>query len=184
MPMDDLGNKLVPEAKKRNIGAANIITGTRILLSIALLFCKAMSPVFYTLYIAAGISDMLDGAIARKTNTVSDFGSKLDTAADLIFVAVCLIKLLPVMSIQLWLYIWIAVIAMIKIFNIAMGFVRQRKFTAVHSFMNKLTGGLLFILPLTFTLINLRYTSVVVCTAATIAAIREGYIIRKNEKTE
>ncbi|MBQ1334162.1 MAG: CDP-alcohol phosphatidyltransferase family protein, partial [Clostridia bacterium] len=82
--MDDLGNKLVPEAKKRNIGAANIITGTRILLSIALLFCKAMSPVFYTLYIAAGISDILDGAIARKTNTVSDFGSKLDTAADLI----------------------------------------------------------------------------------------------------
>ncbi|MBR1451302.1 MAG: CDP-alcohol phosphatidyltransferase family protein, partial [Lachnospiraceae bacterium] len=61
---------------------ANIITLIRIMLSISLLFCKALSPTFYALYIAAGVSDMIDGAAARITETVSEFGSKLDTIAD------------------------------------------------------------------------------------------------------
>ena len=63
---------------------ANIITGVRILCSIALLFCPAFSISFYSLYIIAGGSDMIDGAIARKTGTVSAFGAKFDTVADLI----------------------------------------------------------------------------------------------------
>ena len=75
---------------------ANIITGIRIVLSVLLLFFPAFSPAFFVLYIAAGASDMIDGAVARKTGTVSEFGSRLDTAADIVFAAVCLIKLLPV----------------------------------------------------------------------------------------
>ena len=65
---------------------ANFITSLRIICSIALLLCPALSPVFYALYISAGFTDMIDGTIARKTNTVSEFGSKLDTVADFIFV--------------------------------------------------------------------------------------------------
>lgn len=93
---------------------ANIITGIRIVLSVALLFCPALSPMFYVLYIAAGFSDMIDGAVARKTDTVSEFGSRLDTIADIVFVVVCLIKLLPVLDFPFWIYIWIAIIAFIK----------------------------------------------------------------------
>ena len=70
---------------------ANIITGIRILCSIALVFCPTLSPVFYSLYLVAGFTDMIDGTVARKTNTVSEFGSRLDTIADFIFVVVCLI---------------------------------------------------------------------------------------------
>lgn len=90
---------------------ANIITGIRIVLSVALLFCPALSPRFYALYIAAGFSDMIDGAVARKTGTVSEFGSKLDTIADIVFVAVCLIELLPVLHVPVWLYEWVPVSA-------------------------------------------------------------------------
>lgn len=61
---------------------ANFITSLRIICSIALLFCLALSPAFYALYIVAGFTDMIDGAVARKTNTVSEFGSRLDTVAD------------------------------------------------------------------------------------------------------
>ena len=89
----------------------------------ALLFCPALSPLFYTLYIVAGLSDILDGWVARRTNTASDFGAKWDTVADLVFVAVCLIKLLPILTIPLWLYIWTGVIAAIKIFNIVYGLI-------------------------------------------------------------
>ena len=111
---------------------ANIITGIRIVLSVALLFCQALSPTFYALYIAAGFSDMIDGAVARKTGTVSEFGSRLDTIADIVFVAVCLIKLLPLLHVPIWLYICITVIAVIKLFNIAIGYIRQKKLTAVQ----------------------------------------------------
>lgn len=61
---------------------ANFITSLRIICSIALLFCPALSQVFYVLYIIAGVTDMIDGTVARKTNTVSEFGSRLDTVAD------------------------------------------------------------------------------------------------------
>ena len=157
---------------------ANIITIIRILCSIAILFCNALSLVFYTLYIIAGISDMIDGWIARKTNTVSEFGAKLDTVADIVFVVVCLIKLLPVMGIPAWIYIWIGIIALIKIINIVSGFVVQKQFVAVHSVMNKVTGALLFVFPLTLSFIDLKYSALVVCIFATFTAVQEGHFIR------
>lgn len=57
---------------------ANFITGFLILCSILMLFFPALSPAFYALYLSAGITDMIDGTVARKTNTVTEFGSKLD----------------------------------------------------------------------------------------------------------
>ncbi|MCR5665157.1 MAG: CDP-alcohol phosphatidyltransferase family protein [Oscillospiraceae bacterium] len=157
---------------------ANIITGIRIAISVILLFCPAMSPAFLALYAAAGITDIADGAVARRTGTVSEFGSRLDTAADIVFAAVCLIKWLPVLHVPVWLCIWIAVIALIRTANIAAGFIRQKKLLSVHSAANKVTGGLLFVLPLTTAFIDLRYSAAVVCTAATIAAIQEGYLMK------
>ena len=157
---------------------ANIITGFRVLISIALLFCPVFSPVFYVLYLIAGLSDMIDGTIARRMNTVSEFGARFDTAADFVFVVVCLIKFLPVISIPAWLYVWIVLIALIKIINIISGYVVQKKLVAVHSVMNKMTGVLLFILPLTFLIVPLKYLAIPVCAVATFAAVQEGHFIR------
>ncbi len=157
---------------------ANLITSIRIFCSIAILFCPALSVVFYSLYITAGLTDMIDGWVARKTNTVSAFGAKLDTIADFVLVVVCLIKLLPVMEIPVWLYVWIGIIALIKVINIVSGFVVQKRFVAVHSVMNKVTGALLFVLPLTLSFINLKYSATIVCIVATFAAIQERHFIR------
>ena len=157
---------------------ANLITGSRIVLSVALLFCPALSPVFFVLYIAAGISDMIDGAVARKTGTVSEFGARLDMVADIVLVAVCLFKLLPVLDVPVWLCIWIAVIAVIKAANIAVGYLRQKRLISVHSVLNKLTGGLLFAFPLTLAFIDVRYGAAVVCAVATVAAVHEGWLVQ------
>ena len=161
---------------------ANIITGVRILCGIALLFCLVFSPIFYTLYIVAGVSDMIDGTVARKSGTVSEFGSKLDTVADFVLVAVCLIKILPVIDIPVWLTIWIIVIALIKVINIISGYVMRKEFVAVHTMMNKTTGIVLFILPLTLSFVDLKYSGVFVCALATVAAIQESYLIKDWEE--
>ena len=86
---------------------ANIITCIRIICSAALLFCPALSLPFYILYIVAGVSDMIDGTVARKTGTVSELGSVLDTVADFVLVAVCLFKLIPVLDIPVRMFVWI-----------------------------------------------------------------------------
>ena len=157
---------------------ANVITIFRIAASIVLLFCPVFSSAFYTLYIAAGLSDMLDGFVARQTDTVSKLGARLDMIADLVFVVVCLIKLLPVLRIPAWLYAWIGIIALIKVVNIVSGFTVQKRFVAVHSVMNKATGVLLFMLPLTIPAVPLRDSAIVTCAVATFAAIQEGHFIR------
>lgn len=157
---------------------ANIITISRIICSIAILFCPVFSVAFYSLYITAGISDIVDGWVARRTNTASEFGAKLDTVADVVFVMVCLVKLLPVLTIPDWLWIWIGIIALIKIINIVSGFVVKKQFMAVHSVMNKVTGALLFVFPLTLSFIDLKYSALAVCIFATFAAVQEGHFIR------
>ena len=44
--------------------------------------------------------------------------------------------------------------------------------------MNKATGILLFLLPLTIPAVPLKYSAIVVCAVATFAAIQEGHFIR------
>ena len=134
---------------------ANILTGSRILGSILLLFFPAFSLGFYITYILCGFSDMIDGTIARKTNSISKFGSQLDTIADFVFVLVSLFKLLPAIHIPGWLWIWGGVIAVIKISNIIWGYVSKKQFISMHTIMNKLTGLLLFLLPLTMSFMEL-----------------------------
>ena len=157
---------------------ANIITGIRIVLSVALLFFPAFSPAFYALYLTAGLSDMIDSTVARKTGKESEFGAKLDTAEDRVFFSACLIKLLPTLQPPIWLYVWTGLIALIKAVNVVSGYAVRKKWIAPHTVMNKVAGLLLFALPLTVSWIELKYSAAVVCAVATFAAIQEGHLIR------
>ena len=161
---------------------ANLLTGIRILCALALLFCQPLSPSFIVLYLIAGLTDMIDGAVARRTNTASELGAKLDAAADFVFVAACLMKLLPNLAVPLWLWIWIVLIALIKMINIISGYVIQKRFVAMHTIMNKVTGILLFILPLPLPVVELKYSAPLVCTVATFASIQEGHFIRTGKE--
>ena len=161
---------------------ANLLTGTRILCAFSLLFCRPFSLSFFVLYLIAGLSDIIDGAVARRTNTASEFGAKLDTAADFVLVAVCLWKLLPMLSVPLWLWLWIGGIALIKAVNLLSGCILQKRFVAMHTVMNKVTGMLLFVLPLTLPIVELKYSAPIVCAAATFAAVQEGHFIRTGKE--
>ena len=159
---------------------ANIITISRILCSLILLFFPAFSPTFYFLYLIAGFTDMIDGTIARKTNSVSEFGSKLDSIADFIFIAVCFIRLIPILNIPSFLWIWIILIAIIKVINVISGYIICKEFVVKHTILNKITGALLFIFPLTLSIIDVKYSGFALCTIATIAAVQEGHLIRRS----
>ena len=148
---------------------ANTITVFRIILSILILFFPTFSKAFYFLYLIAGLSDMMDGFIARKTNTVTKLGSILDSVADTVFLIICFIKILPYLLLPLWIIIWIIIIALIKLSTI----IKNRGIVDYHSVLNKVTGSLLFLLPLTIQVINITYSSALICLIATVAAIEE-----------
>ena len=156
---------------------ANIITSFRILCSILLLFFPPRSVMFSFLYLLCGLSDMIDGTVARKTNSASAFGSKFDTVADFIFMTISLLKLLPIIHIPFWLWVWITAITVMKIGNLIRGWIRRQTLISPHTVMNKISGLLLFLLPLTLHFMEPGYSCAVVCLAATIAAIQEGHYI-------
>ena len=162
---------------------ANILTGCRILGSILLLFFPAFSAEFYTIYLFCGFSDMIDGTIARKTNSAGKFGSHFDTISDLVFVTASMIKLLPVLHLPRWLWIWGGVIAIIKISNIIWGYISKKNFISLHTIMNKTTGLMLFLLPLTISFMDLVYSSIIVCCFATLSAIQEGFYVITDSNT-
>ena len=161
---------------------ANVITGLRIVFCLPLLFVPLTSVWFYALYLLCGLSDMIDGTVARKLGSVSDFGAKLDTVSDFVFIVVALIRFAPYLHIPVWLWMWIGVIAMMKLGNVVLGFVRMRKLISPHTVLNKVTGLLLFLLPVTISFIDLTYTLPIVCTVATVAAIHEVYFTYSEKK--
>ena len=158
---------------------ANIITGSRIVFSLPLLFLPLSSVWFYALYLFCGLSDMVDGTVARRTNSASESGARLDTISDFVFMFVVLIKLVPYLNIPTWLWIWIGVIAMMRLGNAAWGFDRTKKLVSPHTLLNKITGLLLFLLPVTISFVDLTYTLPIVCAVATVAAIHEWYYMEK-----
>ena len=161
---------------------ANIITGSRIIFSLPLVWIPLSSAWFYVFYLFCGFTDMIDGTIARKTGAVSKFGARLDTVADFVFMLVCGIKILPVLHIPVWLWVWITLIALTKVFNVTRVFIRKKKLISIHSVLNKITGFALFLLPLTLTSHKTVYSIAAVCVLATVAVMQEVYLIAKGQE--
>lgn len=156
-----------------------MITLSRIPMAVALPFVQSSPAVFWTLYLLCGLSDVLDGAVARSTGTVSLLGEKLDTIADIIFAAVWMVLFIPAIDVGRWLWIWTGVIALIKVANVISGLAMKKGFVAKHTPANKATGILLFILPMVILLEVIKVPYIVlVCLLATFAAIQEGHLIR------
>ena len=152
---------------------ANCITVSRILFSLAMILFPSSSIPFAVLYVLCGATDVLDGFAARKLHTESENGTMLDSIADLIFAVIYAVKVLPLLNVPLWVWIWTAIIAVTKITGILIASKKAHKLSIEHSFGNKLTGLLLFFLPLSVCAIDVKYGATLVCIFATGTVIKE-----------
>ena len=156
----------------------NAITALRFFGAVCLLFFDVESVTFWVSYFVCGISDMVDGCLARKLHCESKAGALLDSLADLVFVACCCYKLLPVLAFPKWLWIWGGAIVAIKVINQICALVIYKKCIFPHIKANKVTGVLLFIgVPLTLFLESI-VPMIVIAVVATFAAVQEGHFIR------
>ena len=159
----------------------NIITCSRILFSLCFLFFPTFSTGFYLFYTLAGLTDLLDGTVARRTDSETELGSKLDTAADWVFIITALVKVVPSLDIPLWLLIWVIAILIMKVVNVVYGFRLHGGFVAIHSTVNKIAGLLVFLYPFTVPYMAIVYPSVVLCVVASIATVQEFVLIRNTD---
>lgn len=131
------------------LNVPNCITCVRILGALALIFIAPLSALFYVVYTVCGFSDLLDGYIARKTKSTSEFGSKLDSVADLLFYTISILKMLPTLwkLLPTWLWYVIGFVVFVRLASYSVAAVKFHRFASMHSIMNKLSSGSIFLLP-------------------------------------
>ncbi len=129
----------------------NMVTGCRIALSLALLWPMPLSTAYLALYALAGLTDMLDGFLARRLKAESAFGSRLDTVADMAMLAAALYTLWPYLPLEDAALGWLGGVAAVKMVSLAVYGVRWRRLLSHHSLLNKAVGGLLYLYPFTLT---------------------------------
>ena len=151
----------------------NYITASRIVFSLMLLFTIPLSPLFFILYLLCGLSDILDGYIARRTNSKSTLGATLDSLSDAIFIGVSLIVFIPLFQWPLWLLVWIGGIALIRFLSLLIGLKKYKTLCFLHTYSNKATGLLLFMFPVFYQLFDLNLTAFFLCSIATLSSLEE-----------
>ena len=165
---------------KKNL--ANFITVTRMIATLVLLPLKVLSGSFFAVYAWCGISDVLDGLTARTLKITSELGSKLDSASDLAFYTVMMIKIYPYLMKLLPMYVWVLIYSVVIIRAVCYIFVRKRDncFIHRHTLFNKLTGLTMFFLPYLLEYRYFVYYCLFVLMLAYMATVDEISWIRKN----
>ena len=160
---------------RHHLNTADAVTFLRIVGTLLLAFLRPLSRGFFRVYGLTGLTDVRDGWIARKTKTASDCGARLDSIADLLLYAVMLLRVFPVLWNTLPMDIWyaVAVILILRVSAYGVAAVKYRRFASLHTCLNKVTGGAVFLIP--FLLVT-EYVTVycrITCIIAAAAALEE-----------
>ena len=156
----------------------NLLSASRIALCLPLLLVDAMTLPFWVLYVIAGLTDILDGFLARRWGVESKFGARLDSLSDFVFVLVVGYKLFPYLKLPATLWMMIGLIALVKTVNAISSYVVRHRIDYLHTKANKLTGFLLFVGMMMIGQSYFITTAWMIACIALFAAIQEGHYIR------
>lgn len=160
----------------------NILTIFRIWAS--LLIVMVSDKYFFPLYFFAGITDILDGWIARKMNWTSRFGTLLDSLADLLFFIVVVLKIILTIKLPAFLLWGALVIVLIRCITYLIGYFRFHQFASLHTYLNKLTGLLLFLSPIVLLIIPITPFGIILLVCGSLSAIEELLIVTTTERLD
>ena len=157
------------------ITVPNCITALRIAGTISLLFVQPLSLTFFIIYSLCGMTDVLDGFIARMTKSTSEFGAKLDSIADLLFYTVMILRIFPILWLLLPKWVWglLAIVLLIRAVSYSFVAIKYHRFASLHTYMNKITGLAVFAIPYIIMCPFAVTYCAAVCLFACIAAIHE-----------
>lgn len=152
----------------------NVLTFLRIIACIPLLLLRPLSFKFFICYGMCGLTDILDGYLARKLGVSGQFGAKLDSGADFVFaVSLAIIFFKPLSQLPLWIIAWIGGIMLIRFSALAIGYFKYHTFYFLHTYGNKLTGLVLFLSLFLYRSQGIEAIIVFDCIFAGVSAIEE-----------
>ncbi len=125
------------------------------------------------LYAYCGISDFVDGTIAKRMKQESEFGAKLDSVSDTAFFFSVILTILPAVVVPKWLWISTAGISLIRVTTYIIGYIKYRRFASLHTYANKITGFFLFFTPVLCRVLGIEKTGIIVCIFAFLSACEE-----------
>lgn len=181
----DASTVVLFEPSKRSSGCVlflrnlpNLLSCLRIAGSVLLLLLPAMQPAFYAVYAACGLSDMLDGFLARRLGVASRLGSILDSAADLLFLCVSALKIVPQYRFPFWVWVAVCGILFVRLCTLFIVFAKSRRLTLpLHTNANRLTGLLLYLFASILNSCMGSCLLIVLCCVAAFAAVQELTIV-------
>jgi len=126
----------------------NMLSLSRIPLSIAMIFLAKERGVFMLLYVVTGLTDLLDGKVARKFGWQSELGSKCDGVADAFWIFSMMATIFLVLRIKFELYVYIAfaVILAVRIVNLLFTKIKFKQWGAIHSTLVRYSGTPLYLI--------------------------------------
>ena len=154
----------------------NLLSFSRLGLAFVLLLTEPLSPIFLSVFLVCGLTDMLDGMVARRFNACSEHGHTIDSIADTVLAVILLYCVIPVVSWEVWMVIWIAAIAAVRIIAFGIGSVRYGRPAFIHTYLSKAAGILLFLTPFLLVIVGAPVTVAVVCCVSTVSAAEYLYI--------
>ena len=165
----------------------NCITILRLVGTFILIFTEPFTSLFYGVHIFTGLTDAIDGFLARKLKVTSDFGAKLDSVADVFFNCTLIIKILPALIELLPNIIWYAVglIVALRIASYVIAAVKFRKFSSLHTIMNKIAAVLIFTVPFFIHTSFIVPLCAIICILGILAILEEIciHIMKKEYKS-
>lgn len=175
----------------------NILSVLRIVFAASLIFCvidfEKGRIFFLILFLLGGITDFLDGYIARRYDACSDLGTKLDLLGDASFVIIsfaCFIYLIfsKAITFKTTRYIIFTLVfaASLKLSVYITTFIKFKVLNGLHTYLNKLVGTCYFFaIPVCIYLRNvpeaLQYGVIILWI---ISACDELVVLIKSDKFE
>jgi len=143
----------------------NSITLLRIAGAISLIFIEPMSVLFLVVFGVCGATDVVDGFIARKFHVESRLGSVLDTLCDFALYIIMVIRLWYIIVDTFQVGTWVVAISAcaLRVVSYGICFLKYKKFSSVHTYMNKVLGFSFFLFPF-------------VCLAPSLAILIYSYV--------
>ena len=123
---------------------------------------------------------MADGFVARATGTAGARGAKLDSLADGVFFLVSVIKIIPSLSLPPLLWAPVMIVLLVRVANLLDSFFKGRE--PLHTTADKITGFLLFLLPLSLGFVPVMLSTSVITAVALFAAIEETVLLWRGKR--
>lgn len=155
----------------------NLLTALRIVCSSLIFIAPVYTNGFYLLYVVCGITDFLDGRLARRLHAASKSGASLDNIADYSLIASTILKVLPTLKIKAWALIWGICMLAAHISSSIIAWMKFRRIIVLHTLANKLLGGVVYAIPLLAGLGNHTLLISIVCVFMCFSVPEEIYLL-------